>query len=221
MPAEENPALGVRGIRIGLQQPELLRTQLRAILRVEPRGQCRIMLPMVASLAELRAVRIMLEEEKQKLGLAEPIELGIMIETPAAAITADILAAEADFLSIGTNDLTQYVLAMDRGNPALAAELDALHPAVLRMIAQAAAGGARHGKLTGVCGGLASDPLAAGLLVGLGVRELSATAAAVPSVKAALRPLDLSRCIAAATEALTLDSAAAVRAHLAAAFAAS
>ena len=216
MPAEENPALGVRGIRIGLQQPELLRTQLRAILRVEPRGQCRIMLPMIASLAELRAVRVMLEEERQALGHAEPVELGIMIETPAAAVTADILAAEADFLSIGTNDLTQYVLAMDRGNPALAGELDALHPAVLRMIAQAAAGGARHGRITGVCGGLASEPLAAGLLVGLGVRELSATAAAVPAVKAALRPLDLTRCVALAEGALALDSAEAVRAFLAA-----
>jgi len=218
MPAEENPALGVRGIRIGLQRPELLRTQLRAILRVEPRGQCRIMLPMVASLAELRAVRALLDAEKQALGYAEPIELGIMIETPAAAVTADILAAEADFLSIGTNDLTQYVLAMDRGNPALAAELDALHPAVLRMIAQAAAGGAQHGRLTGVCGGLASEPLAAGLLVGLGVRELSATAASVPAVKAALRPLDLAKCQAAAAHALTLDSPAQIRAYLAAEF---
>jgi phosphocarrier protein FPr/phosphocarrier protein len=196
----------------------LLRTQLRAILRVAPRGQCRIMLPMVASLEELRAVRILLNAEKQALSYAEPIELGIMIETPAAAVTADILAAEADFLSIGTNDLTQYVLAMDRGNPALAAELDALHPAVLRMIAQAAAGGARHGRVTGVCGGLASEPLAAGLLVGLGVRELSATAASVPAVKAALRPLDLAKCQAAASHALTLASPAQIRAYLAAAF---
>ena len=218
MPAEENPALGVRGIRIGLERPDLLRTQLRAILRVEPRGQCRIMLPMIASLDELRAVRALLDEERHALGIAEKIELGIMIETPAAAITADLLAAEADFLSIGTNDLTQYVLAMDRGNPALAARLDGLHPAVLRMIAQAAAGGAKHGILTGVCGGLASEPLAAGLLVGLGVRELSATAASVPSVKAALRPLTLIRCIAVAKQALTLASPDAVRALLAEAF---
>ena len=217
MPSEENPALGVRGIRIGLQQPELLRTQLRAILRVAPQGQCRIMLPMIASLSELRRVRVMLDEERAALGQTAPVELGIMIETPAAAVTADILAAEADFLSIGTNDLTQYTLAMDRGNPALADELDGLHPAVLRMIAQAAAGGTKHGRITGVCGSLGSEPLAAGLLVGLGVRELSATAAAVPSVKAALRPLDLARCTALAEAALALDSAEAVRAHLAAA----
>ena len=218
MPAEENPALGVRGIRIGLQRPDLLRTQLRAILRVEPRGQCRIMLPMIASLDELRAVRSLLDAERQALGIAEKIELGIMVETPAAAIMADILAAEADFLSIGTNDLTQYVLAMDRGNPALAAKLDGLHPAVLRMIAQAAAGAAKHGILTGVCGGLASEPLAAGLLVGLGVRELSATVASVPSVKAALRPLTLTSCIAVARKALALAGPEAVRALLAAEF---
>ncbi len=148
---------------------------------------------MVASLAELRAVRI-------------------MIERPAAAITADILAAEADFLSIGTNDLTQYVLAMDRGNPALAAELDALHPAVLRMIAQAAAGGARHGKLTGVCGGLASDPLAAPILIGLGVTELSATPAVIPRLKAVVRALDMAGCVVLAARACDAQSPEDVRA---------
>ncbi|MFN4095504.1 MAG: glucose PTS transporter subunit IIA, partial [Sphingomonas sp.] len=134
--AEENPALGQRGIRVGLAHPDLLETQLRAILRVQPVGQCRIMLPMVASVAEIVAVRGMVDRLRGELGIAERVEIGVMVETPAAAITADLLAGEADFLSIGTNDLSQYVLAMDRGNPAVAAQVDPLHPAVLRRIAE-------------------------------------------------------------------------------------
>jgi phosphocarrier protein FPr/phosphocarrier protein len=209
--AEENPALGVRGIRVGLRQPEILRTQLRAVLRVRPIGQCRIMLPMIASLAELRAVRTLLDAECRALDVTEAVELGIMVETPAAAILAEQLAAEADFLSIGTNDLTQYVLAMDRMNPTLAGELDALHPAVLRMIAATAAGGIARGKPVGMCGGLASEPLATPLLIGLGVTELSANSAAVPDIKAELRVLRLEQCRALAAEALALGSAYEIR----------
>ncbi|PTS88140.1 MULTISPECIES: phosphoenolpyruvate--protein phosphotransferase [unclassified Caulobacter] len=211
IPAEENPALGLRGVRVSLWRPQLLKTQLRAILRVQPVGQCRIMVPMVASLDELRAVRAVLDEARRELGVSETIELGVMVETPAAAVTADLLAAEADFLSIGTNDLTQYVLAMDRGNPEVAARIDALHPAVLRMIAQTCAGGARHGRWVGVCGGAASDLAAVPILLGLGVTELSATASSVPEVKALVRRLDLEACRRLAAQALDLSSPEAVR----------
>lgn len=208
---EENPALGLRGIRVGLVHRELLETQLRAILKVRPIGQCRVMVPMVASVAELLAVRGALDDARTALDMVEPIELGVMIETPAAAITADLIAAHADFLSIGTNDLTQYVLAMDRGNPAVAAGVDAFHPAVLRMVAQTCAGGRRHDRWTGMCGGLASDPLAAPILIGLGVAELSVTTALVPEIKAAIRSVSMAACRSLAEEALTFESPTAVR----------
>lgn len=212
IPAEENPALGLRGVRVSLWRPRLLKTQLRAILRVKPLGQCKIMVPMIGSLDELRAVRAVLEEAKRELGITDPVELGVMIETPAAAVTADLIAAEADFLSVGTNDLTQYVLAMDRGNPELAARIDALHPAVLRMIAQTCQGAKAHGRWVGVCGGLASDLAATPILLGLGVTELSATAAIVPEVKARVRALDMAACQALAAQALAQTSPEAVRA---------
>jgi phosphocarrier protein FPr/phosphocarrier protein len=217
IPSEDNPALGVRGVRVSLWRPELLKTQLRAILRVQPLGQCRIMVPMITDIAELRAVRIMLEEAKAELGIGDKVELGVMVETPAAAVTADLLAAEADFLSIGTNDLTQYVLAMDRGNPSLAARIDALHPAVLRLVAQTCEGAAKHGRWVGVCGGLASDPLATPILIGLGVSELSTTAAVVTQIKARVRAFTLEGCRALARDVLSQSSAGEVRA-LASAF---
>ena len=209
--AEENPALGLRGIRVGLAHPEMLDAQLRAILAVRPAGQCRIMVPMIASLAELRSVRTALDAAAAATGHTDPVALGIMIETPAAAITADLLASEADFLSIGTNDLTQYALAMDRGNPAVASDLDGLHPAVLRLIARTCEGGAVHGKWTGVCGGLASDPLAVPILIGLGVTELSSAPALVPEIKALVATLTIDACRAHAAAALNCISAADVR----------
>ena len=209
--AEENPALGLRGIRVGLAHPEMLDAQLRAILAVRPAGQCRIMVPMIASLAELRAVRTALDAAAAATGHTDQIALGIMIETPAAAVTADLLASEADFLSIGTNDLTQYALAMDRGNPAVASDLDGLHPAVLRLIARTCQGGAVHGKWTGVCGGLASDPLAVPILIGLGVTELSSAPALVPEIKALVATLTIDACRAHAAAAMTCISAADVR----------
>ncbi len=211
IPTEENPALGLRGVRVSLWRPHLLKTQLRAILRVKPLGQCKIMVPMIASLDELRAVRALLEEAKREMGITERVELGVMIETPAAAVTADLIAAEADFLSVGTNDLTQYVLAMDRGNSELAARIDALHPAVLRMIDQTCKGAAKHHRWVGVCGGLASDLVAVPVLVGLGVTELSATAAAVPEIKALVRAVNLPACQALARQALDQTSPEAVR----------
>lgn len=212
LPAEENPALGLRGVRAALWKPDLLRTQLAAILRVKPAGQCRIMVPMVSSVAELKAVRTMLAEIARERGFASQISLGVMVETPASAVTTDRLAEEADFFSVGTNDLTQYVLAMDRGNAQLAAQIDALHPAVLRLIAQAARGA--KGKMVAVCGGLAADRLAAPLLIGLGVTELSAPAAAIPGLKQTIREWRMADCRALAEKALECDAADDVRALL-------
>lgn len=208
---EENPALGLRGIRVGFAHADLLNAQLRAILRVQPVGQCRIMVPMIASVDELRRVRAALDRIQAEMGITERVELGVMVETPAAAVTADLLAAEADFLSIGTNDLTQYALAMDRGNPAVAGAIDGLHPAVLRLIAETCRGASAQGRWTGVCGGLASDPLAVPILLGLGVTELSATAAMVPEIKALVSSLSLDAVRAHAAAALACATAADVR----------
>ncbi|MEP9400318.1 phosphoenolpyruvate--protein phosphotransferase [Sphingomonas sp. VNH70] len=209
---EENPALGLRGIRVALAMPEILEAQLRAILSVRPVGQCRIMIPMVASVAEIVAVRGEVDRLRAELGIAERIEVGIMVETPAAAVTAATLGAHADFLSIGTNDLTQYALAMDRGNPAVAGGIDGLHPAVLQLIAHTTAGAARHGRWVGVCGGLASDRLAVPLLIGLGVTELSASPRFVPELKALVRRLRVPDCAALAGAALAVEGPQAVRA---------
>lgn len=210
--AEENPALGLRGIRVGLAHRDLLDAQIRAILRVQPAGQCRIMLPMVASVSEVRAVREAVERLRREMGMETPVEVGVMVETPAAAITADLLAAEADFLSIGTNDLTQYVLAMDRGNPAVASGVDAMHPAVLRMIAETCRRAIAAGRWVGVCGGLASDPAAVPILVGLGATELSTVPGFVPEAKAIVRGLMMAEARAHAEQALQCTSAAEVRA---------
>jgi phosphocarrier protein FPr/phosphocarrier protein len=210
LPAEENPALGLRGVRTGLWRSDLLKTQLAAILRVT--APVRIMLPMVASASELRAVRAMLDELRKERGIAAQPKLGIMVETPASAVLAAQLAREADFFSIGTNDLTQYALAMDRTNAQLAPQVDAFHPAVLSLVAQAARGGAAQNRSIGVCGGLAGDPLAAALLIGLGVRELSMPSASIARVKEAVRGITLTAARKAAQEALQQDSAEAVRA---------
>jgi len=211
LPRGENPALGVRGVRASLRNPELLREQLRAILRVEPLTACRILLPMITDDSEMQSVREIVEDLCRQLGSATPL-LGAMIETPASALGADRLAAVADFLSIGTNDLAQYTLAMDRGESELAAHLDALHPAVLRLISISAAAARAAGRPVAVCGGLASDPLAAALLVGLGVDELSAVPSVIPELKSRLRSLRLDDCRELAERALEAASAAAVRA---------
>jgi phosphoenolpyruvate-protein phosphotransferase len=210
LPPEENPALGLRGVRTGLAYPQLLRTQLRAVLALGERSRCRLLLPMITDVSDLLAVRALLDEVRRELG-GEELKVGVMIETPAAALLAESLAEAADFLSIGTNDLTQYTLAMDRGNPQLAARLDALHPAVLRLIARTAAAARARGRHCAVCGGLASEPLAAPLLVGLGVNELSAVPAVIPRLKARIGAVALADCRELARQALEADSAAAVR----------
>jgi phosphocarrier protein FPr/phosphocarrier protein len=212
LPPEENPALGLRGVRTGLWRPDLLRTQLAAILRVTPLGQARIMLPMVTSLSELRQVRAVIDGLARERSMPGRVALGVMVETPASAILADQISREADFISIGTNDLTQYTLAMDRGNTQLAPQIDAFHPAVLRLIAEAAKGARTSKRPVGMCGGLAADALAVPLLLGLGVDEFSVPPAAIPMIKAAIRALDLKRCREAAEEALRQTSPEAVRA---------
>jgi phosphocarrier protein FPr len=210
MPAEENPFLGIRGIRLCLARPELLRTQIRAILRAAEFGPLRLMFPMVANVAEFSAARQIVEEVRAELK-GPAIELGIMIEIPAAAVLADIFAKEVDFFSIGTNDLTQYTLAMDRGHPQLSAQADGLHPAVLRLIDQTVRASHAAGKWTGVCGELGADPQAVPILVGLGVDELSVSIPAVPAVKAQIRSLSFSTAQHLAAEALKCASAIEVR----------
>jgi phosphoenolpyruvate-protein kinase (PTS system EI component) len=210
LPPEENPALGLRGVRTGLAYPQLLRTQLRAVLALRARSRCRLLLPMITDVSDLVAVRAVLDEVRRELGGGD-IKVGVMIETPASALLAESLAEAADFLSIGTNDLTQYTLAMDRGHPQLAARLDALHPAVLRLIARTAAAARARGRDCAVCGGLASEPLAAPLLVGLGVNELSAVPAVIPRLKARIGGIAMADCRELARQALEADSAAAVR----------
>lgn len=214
LPKEDNPFLGLRGVRVSLDRPDMFRTQLRAILRAAPVGNLHVMFPMVASIDEFRAARTLMLEEMQATG--HSAKIGVMIEVPAAAVMADVLAREADFFSIGTNDLTQYTLAMDRGHPKLAKQADALHPAVLKMIAIAVEGAHRHGKWVGVCGGIASDALAVPLLIGLGVDELSVSVPAIAAVKAAVKRLSRSECETLAKEVLTLGTAQDVRARLAA-----
>jgi phosphocarrier protein FPr len=215
---EANPFLGVRGIRLALAEPELLEPQLRAALRTAARHPLKVMFPMVATLEEYRQARSVLESVRDDLGAAAPeqLDVGVMVEVPAAALAAESFAPEIDFFSLGTNDLVQYTMAAERGNAAVAALADGLHPAVLRLIHAVVDAATAHGKWVGVCGELASDPLAAAVLVGLGVTELSASAPAIPAVKQAVRELDAAASRALAEEALSLSSAAEVRALLAA-----
>jgi multiphosphoryl transfer protein len=212
LPAEENPALGLRGIRTALARPDLLRTQLRAALKVKPAGLVRLLIPMVTDVAEITAVRAVIDELLADLEAKGPVELGAMVETPAAALMASALIREVDFLSIGSNDLTQYTLAMDRGHPELAGRTDALHPAVLKLVAAAASAGVAAGKLVAVCGGVAADRLAVPILLGLGVRELSVVPAAIPAIKRQVRALRISDCRELALRCLDLATPAAVRA---------
>jgi phosphoenolpyruvate-protein phosphotransferase len=209
---EENPFLGERGIRVSLDRPEVLRAQVRAILRAADAGaKINVMFPMIATLEDFRQAKEIFEAEREALGVA-PVPIGIMVEVPSVAVMAPQFAAEVDFFSVGTNDLTQYTLAMDRGHPKLAPQVDGLNPAVLGLIASAANAARAAGRWVGVCGGIASDPQAVPILVGLGVTELSVSIPAIPSVKAQVRSLSLAQCQELAARALTQDSAAAVRA---------
>ena len=211
---EANPFLGMRGIRLCLERPELLREQFSAILASADLTRLHIMLPMVTQVSELRLARQLLEEQAQRLGVQQLPKLGIMIEVPAAALMADVFAPEVDFFSIGTNDLTQYTLAMDRDHPRLASQADSFHPAVLRLIATTVKAAHAHGKWVGVCGALASESLAVPMLVGLGVDELSVSVPLIPSIKARVREQSYEACQRLAQQVLALESADQVRAAL-------
>lgn len=207
---EENPFLGIRGIRLTLRKPELLRQQLVALLKASDNRPLRIMFPMIGRVEEWRAAKAILDEVRQDYP-CENLEVGIMIEVPAAALLSPILAQEVDFFSIGTNDLTQYTMAIDRGNPLLSAEADGLHPSVLLLIDQTVRAAHQYGKWVGICGELAADPKAVPVLMGLGVDELSMSSTSIPLVKAQIRTLNFAECQNIAQKALQCDSATAVR----------
>jgi multiphosphoryl transfer protein len=213
---EDNPFLGQRAIRLCLNRPDIFKTQLRAILRASVSHNFKIMFPMIAEVNEVRRARVLLDEARRELlaanvPLADRIDVGIMVEIPAAAILAQAFAPEVDFFSIGTNDLTQYTLAAERGNAAVAHLQDALHPAVLIQIRQTVQAAEAAGKWVGVCGELAGDPLAIPILLGLGVRELSMASGAIPKAKQIIRALDLPQAQSLAAQVLKLESAEAVR----------
>jgi len=220
MPSEMNPALGLRAVRLALRQPEVFLTQLRAMVRASAHGDVRIMIPMVASVHEMREVKRLVAQAVEQVkargcAFEEHIPLGMMIEVPAAAIMADVFAREAEFFSIGTNDLVQYSLAIDRGSQSLAALASPFDPSILRLIKFVCEAGEKFKRPVSLCGAMASDPLAACLLVGLGLRDLSMEAAAIPEIKEAIRRLTVAECEAVAAQALTCDSADAVEEVLA------
>lgn len=209
---ESNPFMGWRAIRFCLAQPDLFRTQLRAILRASVAGNVKIMYPMISNLDELVRANVILDQAKKELlekghPFNAHIEVGAMIEVPAAALAADQLAPYVQFFSLGTNDLIQYTLAIDRGNERVAYLYEPAHQAVLRLIKNTVDAGHRHGIWTGVCGGMASDPLLTPLLLGLGVDELSVTCSALPLVKDAIRRVSLSEAREVAELALCSPSA--------------
>ncbi|GAA0587291.1 phosphoenolpyruvate--protein phosphotransferase [Caenispirillum bisanense] len=213
MPPEDNPFLGLRGIRLALTRPEVFRPQLRAILRAAraaPEGAVKVMFPMVGMVEEFRDARALLEEERAALG-APPVEVGIMVEVPSAALMAPVFAPEVDFFSIGTNDLTQYTLAIDRLHPTLTRKADGLHPSVLRLIRTVVEAAHAHGRWVGVCGNMAAERVAAPILIGLGVDELSVSPPAVAPLKAQVRGLSLAECRRLAERALACATAAEVR----------
>jgi phosphoenolpyruvate-protein phosphotransferase len=209
---EENPFLGVRGVRLCLERTDLFETQLRAILHAASQGYIRVMFPMIATLEDLRQAKTILESVRATVD-GPPVEVGMMVEVPSAVLMAQEFAQEVDFFSVGTNDLTQYLLAMDRGHPTLAKQADALHPAVLRAIEHTVQGATAAGKWVGVCGGLAGDPLGAMILAGLGVKELSMDIPSIPTIKARLRGTSMQKMQRLAQKALACRTAEEVR-HL-------
>lgn len=210
LPPEDNSFLGVRGIRLCLARPKLFKPQLRAIFRASQHGPVKIMFPMISTYEDLTAAREMAEQVRAEIG-APAVEIGIMIEVPSAVMMAEELAREVDFFSIGTNDLTQYTLAMDRLHPVLAKQADGLHPAVLRMIDKTVQAAKAAGKWVGVCGGIAGDPRGAVILAGLGVTEFSVSIPSIAAIKAKLRQISLTDAQAVAQKALACRTAAEVR----------
>jgi phosphoenolpyruvate-protein phosphotransferase (PTS system enzyme I) len=218
-PHEPNPFLGWRAIRMCLDEPEIFRTQLRALLRAAVLGDVRIMLPLIVTIDEVREARALLGEAARELAARgvpyrADVPLGIMVETPAAVITADVLAKEVSFFSIGTNDLVQYTLAVDRGNARLASRFTPLHPSVLRLIDRTLKVGDEHGLEVSVCGEMASEPLMAFALIGLGLRTLSVAPRSVSRVKQIVRGIHASVAADAARQALDATTAHAAQAIL-------
>src|SRR4030066_323168 len=209
--AENNPFLGWRAIRVGLDVPELLETQLKALLKASKYGNLKIMFPFISNIEEIRKAKKILKQvqsqlKNEKVPMAAKIPLGIMVEVPSAALAADILAKEVDFFSLGTNDLIQYTLAVDRTNPRIASLYQAYHPAVLRLIKQALEGASQHHKEVAVCGEMAGDLLALPFLIGLGIKELSVTPPLVPEIKEKIGKLSFSECKKIAAKVLKMDS---------------
>ncbi|MDR1930827.1 MAG: phosphoenolpyruvate--protein phosphotransferase [Treponema sp.] len=222
LPREENPFLGLRGIRLCLKFEELFLTQLRALLRAGVHGDIRIMFPMISSLLEFRKTKTLVERaaaelEERRIPYKQGIPLGVMVETPAAVFLADDLTKEAAFVSMGTNDLTQYILSVDRGNEEISSYYRTFSPAVLRAIGVTAAAARKNGKWAGVCGELAGNPLAIPVLIGLGVEELSVSPSALPQTVALIRDLDYDRCKELAEKAISLSTEEDVKACLKAA----
>ena len=212
LPSEMNPFLGYRAIRISLNRPDIFKVQLRALLRASAFGDIHIMYPMIASVEEVKQANAMLDECKEELTAEgkefnKDIKVGIMIEVPAAAVISPILAKYVDFFSIGTNDLCQYTLAVDRMNEAIGSLYQPLHPGVLRLIKHAIDASHEQGKFTGMCGELASDPVATMILLGLGLDEFSMTASSIPLIKNILRSVSKAECEEVANKALTMDTA--------------
>ncbi|GAA3411154.1 phosphoenolpyruvate--protein phosphotransferase [Paenibacillus hodogayensis] len=219
LPKEANPFLGYRAIRIGLDREDWLRSQLRAIIRASAHGEVKVMFPMISGLGEWRRAKALFEEElaslrKEGQSIADRIETGIMVEIPSAALLADTFAREVDFFSIGTNDLVQYTLAVDRMNEKVAPLYDYFHPAVLQLIQRVIEASHTHGKWTGMCGGMAADPIAAPLLLGYGLDEWSMDIGSIPKVKQALSRLDSGECREWAARLTALDTPEAVRSEL-------
>jgi phosphoenolpyruvate-protein phosphotransferase len=216
LPSELNPFLGCRGIRLALKWPDLFLTQVRAILRASPGHNLKMMFPMVSSPEEIDAAQGVVAQARKELdrdGIPydRKLEVGIMVEVPSAAVLADTMGAQVDFFSIGTNDLTQYTLAADRGNALVANLSDALHPAVLRLIRQVVEGAHRHGRWVGLCGELGGDPAAIPVLIGLGLDELSMNAPSVPEAKRIVRQLKLAEAQIIAQQVLDLPNSGAAR----------
>ena len=217
MPREDNPFLGIRGIRLSFRNEKMFRNQLEAIYRVAHwqeqkniKSGIHVMFPMIAKLSEWQKARDIAEEIRVSLG-APKLPLGVMIEVPSAAILADHFAKEVDFFSIGSNDMTQYTLAMDRLHPELAAEADSYSPALLRLIAMTVKAAKAHGKWVGVCGNMAADPDLASILVGLGVTELSVSPANVPAVKLLVRSVSYEKLRIKAEKAISLGHSSEIR----------
>ena len=212
LPSEMNPFLGYRAIRISLNRPDIFKVQLRALLRASAFGDIHIMYPMIASVEEVKQANVMLDECKEELTAEgkefnKDIKVGIMIEVPAAAVISPILAKYVDFFSIGTNDLCQYTLAVDRMNEAISSLYQPLHPGVLRLIKHVIDASHEQGKFTGMCGELAGDPVATMILLGLGLDEFSMTASSIPLIKNILRSVSKAECEEVANKALTMDTA--------------